>query len=217
MALQFETSQARGAGQTPLWPWVVGPDGRPALAKQATDGQAPSPFEVLGIAPALDLNTADVALKVRSLIRELHPDRFYREGAQAVADAQRHTALVNDAWRTLRHVDRRIQWFLDTAPDAGPTALPPAVTLAMFEHNETLDEWLPNRQAHAAQLTRLADELALERNALTDEAQALALQWDQANLDGDEAKIPKFRNRLRAIFGHRAYLDNLLARIAGQA
>jgi molecular chaperone HscB len=66
---------------------------------------SPSPsdaFDVLGLAPAFDLDDKELEQRYRDLQRTLHPDRF----AQAPASERRHAlsraVSVNDAYRALR-------------------------------------------------------------------------------------------------------------------
>lgn len=214
MAIVLQSELAHGAPHPPRRPWVVGDDGRPDLTKTVAPDDVPSPFAVLGIAARVGIDTAEVALQVRSLIRELHPDRYYLDGPQAVADAQRHTALINDAWRVVRDVERRVQWLLDAQPPSSLVALPPAVTMAVFERNELLDEWLPDSARNTAALAEMQAAVAKERAQLQTELQALALQWDDTT---EPIAVAQIVQRLRAIVGHQAYLDNLLARLAGHA
>ncbi len=69
-------------------------------------------FSVFGLNPRLDLDLSELEHEFHRLSRKLHPDRFARaldnEKQWSLAD----TALLNDAYRTLRDPLRRTEYLL---------------------------------------------------------------------------------------------------------
>ena len=197
----------------------MGADGAPDLAKQPAQGERPTPFAVLGLPRRIGLDTDLVALQARGLIRGLHPDRFFREGQSAVAAAERHTALVNDALRIVRDFTLRVQWLLDNEPATANEAfvLPPALALDFLEWNEAIDTWQADPLRYRQSIAELHGELSAKCNELTQAAALAAQAWDTALDAQDVGQIPPIRQQLRAHFGTLTYYHNLLRRLAALA
>lgn len=218
-------------------PWVLGPDGQVDLSRgfaQADNPQAPDHFAVLGVPFRLLLDPAHLDVRFRSLIRGLHPDRFHVQGPEAEARAQWHTSRVNDAYRALRDLDRRIGYVLelagqDPAQAAATRFVPPAALLAqVFEFNETLDALQEDPGSAEAQtaLAELTGELRERMADLRQRMEAACLQHDDARrrieastgaVPSADAALDTALQRLRALAGERTYLTNLLTRAAAVA
>lgn len=213
MAIVMQSLLANGAEHPPVRPWVAGDSGGVVLSRWPAPGEPmPDFFAVLGVPAKLGLDEAAVELQVRSLIRGLHPDRFHRDGPEAVAMAQRHTALVNDAWRVLRDLERRCQYAVELAGDRPDEAFAPsgAELAATFERNEQLDECEQAPRQHRKELLSLLGELEGERVDRVEELRAAAAQWDGAALPHEQHQA---RKALRAALGRLAYLDRLRGRL----
>lgn len=212
MAIQMQSMLTSGDQHPAVRPWVAGELGGVVLTRWPQPGEAlPDYFAVLGVPAKLGLEEASVELQVRSLIRSLHPDRFHRDGTEAVAMAQRHTALVNDAWRVLRDLEKRCRYALELAGERPDEAYKPtAAELAQtFERNELLDECeeLPRQQRK--ELLSLLGELEGERVDLVEELRAAASAWDAAE---EPSAQHNARSSLRQALGRMAYLDRLRSR-----
>lgn len=224
MAIQMQSMLASGVQHPVVRPWVAGDLGGVVLTRWPGPGEAlPDHFAVLGVPAKLGLEGGSVELQVRALIRALHPDRFHRDGPETVAMAQRHTALVNDAWRVLRDLEKRCSYALELAGDRPDEAYrPTASELALtFERNELLDECEPLPRPHRKELLSLLGELEGERVDVVEELRVAAGAWDAAE---DPLAQHDARVELRRALGRMAYLDrlrsrakNLLDRAAQQA
>lgn len=217
----------------PLRPWVLDDAGQVALQKGAATGEMPPDyFAVLGLPQRLGLDTQHLEITFRGLVRGLHPDRFHLQGPEAVARAQWHTSLINDAYRTLRGFEKRVAYVLELAGDAPDERYrPPAELLAhVFELNEAIDAMQQARAEGDAQAAAEAEQEAREAGAalrdaraeVTAQLHAAAGQWDEAQAaaeqgDADTAAVVRARTGLRAALGHARYLDNLLARLENEA
>lgn len=212
MAVQLHSFVRSGETPPTPRPFAEGPDGQIDLRRTFAPAEPPTPWQVLGLPPRLDLDIAAVELRVRGLIRALHPDRFHVEGPEAVADAQRHTALVNDAWRTLRDPERRVAWLLDHLGKT-QTALPAALAMALFDRNEQIDEAQADPQAGAPQLAAMRTEVQGERAHLRLDLAAASARYDAAQAAGDAERAEAALAELRTLMALGPALDNLLARL----
>ena len=209
-------------------PWVLGDDGQIHLKKALES--PPNFFAILGLPQRLLLAPDHLDLTFRSLIRALHPDRFHVNGDDAVALAQRHTALVNDAYRTLRDFERRATYVVElgaasaTAERYRPT---PALLAEVFEINEQIDELAAilaqdgagDRSEQRLQLASIAAQCHVERAHVQAQLVHAAEQWDVAQAESEHGETTAeqhesvARSLLRAALGHMNYLDNLIQRV----
>ena len=69
-------------------------------------------YEALGLEPRLSLDADDLKKRFYERSRQWHPDRFSRAGAVEQQLALDMTAVLNDAFRTLRDPVARAEYFL---------------------------------------------------------------------------------------------------------
>ena len=69
-------------------------------------------FSVFGLVPRLNLDLAALELEFHRLSRRLHPDRYARATDNEKQWSLADTALVNDAYRTLKNPLRRTEYLL---------------------------------------------------------------------------------------------------------
>ena len=69
-------------------------------------------FSVFGLEPRLELDLGVLEHEFHRLSRQLHPDRFARAGENEKQWSLADTALLNDAYRTLKHPIRRTEYLL---------------------------------------------------------------------------------------------------------
>lgn len=212
MAVQMHSFVRSGEATATPRPFAEGPDGQLDLARSYAPAAPPTPWEVLGLPMRLDLDLPAVELRVRGLVRALHPDRFNVQGPQAVADAERHTALVNDAWRTLRDPERRVGWLLDHLGQ-NRTSLPPAWAMALFERNEAIDDAQGDPVASAQVRAALLTEVRGEREQLRSELATASARFDAAQQTGDSSAAQAAVATLATLLAQAPALDNLLARL----
>lgn len=62
-----------------------------------------SEFEVLGLAPNFNLDSAELENAYFAAQRQWHPDRFVRKSAEEKAEANVKSTQVNDAYHTLKN------------------------------------------------------------------------------------------------------------------
>src|SRR5579859_3613502 len=108
-------------------------------------------FSVFGLVPRLDLDLGMLEHEFHKLSRKLHPDRFARATEAEKEWSLADTALLNDAYRTLRDPIRRTEYLLKLRgaeigeEHAGkdrkdPSRVPPDLLEEAFELNMQLEE-----------------------------------------------------------------------------
>ncbi len=178
-------------------------------------------FDILGVPVAAD--EATLARKFREQSRVYHPDRWAGADADTQTVALDSSALVNDAYRTLKDPFARAEYLLrrerGTSPDdTKNTNKPPQALFAqVLELQEALMEYQEARMDDDEEtMTRLRPQLEESRTefqAAYDSLQSslfpLFAQWDEnenraAVLDG-----------LAQIAGTRGYLRRVLTNLSG--
>ena len=126
-------------------------------------------FDVLGLAPALDLDLSAVEQRYRDLLRTLHPDKFVHASASERRESLSRSVSVNEAYRILKDELKRAELLFlrltgQKAQDAEKTA-DPELLMEVMELREELASTRKRRDlAHAAQLQAQVAER--ERDAL---------------------------------------------------
>src|SRR5687767_2375551 len=98
-------------------------------------------FQVFGLPRALGIDTGGLEKTFHELSRRYHPDYFTTASKSEQEQALRMTALLNDAYRTLRHPIRRVEYLLNLEgfkPDG--SKVPKSLLMEVFEINEQLEE-----------------------------------------------------------------------------
>jgi molecular chaperone HscB len=179
-------------------------------------------FSVFGLEPKLNLDLPALEHEFHRLSRKLHPDRFARaldnEKQWSLAD----TALLNDAYRTLKDPLRRTEYLLkllgaeisaEDERNEGKSAKAPADLLEeVFELNMQLEEM---RAARATGEADPALQISLEQDkrkfgvlleAVDEDLRGEWNLWDEGNA-GARATAQR---RMLALLDRRRYLSNLV-------
>jgi molecular chaperone HscB len=180
-------------------------------------------FSVFGLEKCLNLDLAALEHEFHRLSRKVHPDHFARaldnERQWSLAD----TALLNDAYRTLKDPLHRTEYLLKLeGAEIGeefsgkdrkdPSRVPADLLEEVFELNMQLEEM---RMARKMGETDPDLQAALEQAKrkfvvlLEDVDQDLRKQW-QAWDDGDTAARKKADKTMVALLDRRRYLSNLV-------
>jgi len=97
-------------------------------------------YDALELEPKLGLDADDLQQRFYRLSRQWHPDRFSRAGAEEQQRSLDMTAVLNDAFRTLRDPVSRAEYFCrenQLEPSKQP---PPELLEEVFELNMALEE-----------------------------------------------------------------------------
>ncbi len=158
---------------------------------------APDYFQFFGIEPKLSLDLADLEQRFYRLSRELHPDRFTRAAPAERERSLEASAILNDAYRTLRDPIARAEYVLKRlGPEADSKPVPPELLEEVFAWNEALEE------GNQAQLEAGRARFQALRAQADAELQDLFARFDA----GDSAAA----RQIRAVLNKRRYISNLL-------
>jgi len=180
-------------------------------------------FQVFALERALTLDTATLEHEFHRLSRRLHPDRFARASEDEQKWSLANTALLNDAYRTLRDPIQRTEYLLkleglkigEEHSGKGKSAdrQPPADLLEeVFELNMQLEEMRMNQKMGENDPALLSDlNKAKNRfeNLLAEVDTDLAAQgaeWDAGSSDVRQ----KAANTMATLLDRRRYLRNLV-------
>jgi molecular chaperone HscB len=180
-------------------------------------------FSVFGLVPRLDLDLGMLEHEFHRLSRKLHPDRFARASASEKDWSLADTALLNDAYRTLKDPIHRTEYLLKLhGADIGeqhsgkdrkdPSRVPADLLEEVFELNMQLEEM---RAAHKMgeedpELTASLTQAKRKFDGLLDDVDRdLRAQWKMWD-EGDEAAQLAAQKTMVALLDRRRYLSNLV-------
>ena len=179
-------------------------------------------FSVFGLQPQLDLDLPALEHEFHRLSRRLHPDRFARalenEKEWSLAD----TALLNDAYRTLKDPIRRTEYLLKLLGNGNPASLeakaqkgagaPADLLEEAFELNMQVEEMRAARKAGAGD-PALQGELDAAKKKFTgmleDADSGLRRAW-KAWDEGDAEARRAQQKTMVALLDRRRYVSNLV-------
>jgi len=187
--------------------------------------QRPTPdyYEFFGFEHQLSLDVEELDRRFYSLSRRLHPDLFFRAMPREQQFSLEATAILNDAYRTLRDPVARAEYLLkELGEDAAQKRrqdAPPELLEEVFELNELLEEsrgtenrdreGCPSVDTPACPDSRLQEAHAkfLGLRAEADrEMESLFGQYDRT---ADRALLPG----IRSLLSRRRYIHNLIEQL----
>jgi len=155
----------------------------------------------------LSIDLADLHKRYYSLSRLVHPDHFARGTPNEKRFALDATAILNDAFRTLRDPVARAEYVLkeegiQAAQDGAPR-VPPELLEDVFEVKTALEGLRAGDTAARGTLAVALDRFRAWRSRADCELAALFQQYDADG--GREALV-----RVRAVLDRRKYIANLI-------
>jgi molecular chaperone HscB len=168
--------------------------------------------------PKLNLDLPALEHEFHRLSRKLHPDRFARAQENEKEWSLADTALLNDAYRTLRDPLRRTGYLLKLLGAVDPerqkesVRTPADLLEEVFELNMQIEEMRANRQTGAedaaleAALTQAKMKTEALLSAVDDDLRVEWRKWDE----GDKAARSASQKRMVALLDRRRYLSNLV-------
>jgi molecular chaperone HscB len=180
-------------------------------------------FQVFGLPRGFEIDLPALELEFHRLSRKVHPDRFARAGENERQWSLADTALLNDAYRTLKDPLYRTEYLLklegaeigeEYSGKGGkdPSKVPADLLEEVFDLNMQLEETRMARkmgeedpELHAS-LTAAKEKF----NGLLDDVDRdLRAQW-QAWDGGDRSARQAAQAAMVALLHRRRYLSNLL-------
>lgn len=162
-------------------------------------------LELLGVGAAV--SDDELSTRFRTLSRRFHPDRFASADTETQNEALTSTALVNDAYRTLKDPFSRAEYLLrrergvklGEMRDAKP---PKELFATVLELQEALMEFEDGDTSQRASLESAREEFTEAYDALKTKLTALFIRYDageiEAALDGMQ-EVAATRGYLRRV------------------
>jgi len=179
-------------------------------------------FSVFGLEPKLNLDLPALEHEFHRLSRKLHPDRFARAEENEKQWSLADTALLNDAYRTLKDPIRRTEYLLKLlgagigdgheSKEQKDARVPADLLEEVFELNMQLEELRAARAsgeadpALEANLTEAKEKFEGLLQAVDEDLHAEWKEWDES----DRAARGAAQKKLVALLDRRRYLSNLL-------
>jgi molecular chaperone HscB len=187
----------------------------------------PSPggnyFSIFGLEPKLNFDLAALEQEFHRLSRRLHPDRFARASEKEREWSLADTALLNDAYRTLKNPLSRTEYLLKLhGAEIGeehsgkdrrdPSRVPPDLLEEVFDLNMQLEEMRmgkkmgetdPEIEANLVEAKKKFDGLLADVDS---DLRAQGEAWDRGNQSEREAA----QKAMVALLDRRRYLRNLV-------
>ena len=158
-------------------------------------------YDFFEIPHRLSLDLKDLEQRFYALSRKWHPDRFARASAENRQQALDASAILNDAYRTLRDPIKRAGYLLkEQGFDIGEQQskdVPPELLEEVFELNMALEE----SDAEAIAKARTTFEKMQESLD-----QELAVKYREY----DEKETREVLGEIRGLLNRRRYIENLV-------
>jgi molecular chaperone HscB len=178
---------------------------------------------MFGLKPLLNIDLSALETEFHRLSRQVHPDRFARASEQEKEWSLADTALLNDAYRTLKEPLRRTGYLLKLEgaeigeefagkDKANPSRVPADLLEEVFELNMQLDEMRMARKmgeedpALHASLTEAKAKFEAMVSVVDQDLRKEWTVWDEGNQAVRQAE----QNKMVALLDRRRYLSNLL-------
>jgi molecular chaperone HscB len=179
-------------------------------------------YSVFGLEPKLNLDLPALEHEFHRLSRKLHPDRFARAEENEKQWSLADTALLNDAYRTLKDPLRRTEYLLkllgaelragDERKEGKSAGTPADLLEEVFELNMQLEEMRAAREtgeadpALEASLTAAKAKYQVLLETVDEDLRAEWEAWDS----GGAAVRGAAQRRMVALLDRRRYLSNLV-------
>jgi molecular chaperone HscB len=160
-------------------------------------------YDALGLEPKLALDLDDLKKRFYDRSRQWHPDRFSRASSDEKKQSEEMTALLNDAFRTLRDPVTRAEYFLGESGLELSKDAPPELLEEVFELNMALEELRGGDESARPQLVAAQDHFTA---MLSDAEASLAGLFERYDQTQDRALL----DQMRAALNRRKYVSNLV-------
>jgi len=167
-------------------------------------------FEVFDLPKVLGIDLRELEKKFHELSRKYHPDYFTTASAEDRQKALQMTAKLNDAYRTLRHPVRRVEYLLDVEgfqPDG--SKVPKSFLMEMFEINERVEEARAG-SASPEQVASLRRDIEARASGFESQIETASAEWDRL-VAGNASEVERKSQlaKLTEILSESSYIRNL--------
>lgn len=170
----------------------------------------PDYYRFFDLPRKLSLDPGDLQERFYRMSRRLHPDLYTRGANQEKAYSLEATAILNDAYRTLRDPVARAEYVLkENGFDIGEQRtrdVPPELLEEVFELNLALEELRGGDEDARGPLEDSERKFLAMRDEVDRQLEALFRRHDAAS--GDEAR--EVLSEIRGVLNRRRYIRNLI-------
>ena len=163
-------------------------------------------YEALGLEPKLSLDPADLKKRFYERSRQWHPDRFSLASQPDQQRALDMTALINDAFRTLRDPIARAEYFLKERGIELSKQAPPELLEEVFELNMALEELRGGDDSARAQLGQAQARFSALRGEIDASLASLFEHYDTAS-------AAPLLDQIHGALNRRRYISNLVREV----
>ena len=175
-------------------------------------------FEVFDLPKILGINPVTLETKFHELSRKFHPDYFTTGSAEDKQKALTMTSLLNDAYRTLRHPVRRVEYLLELEGlKSDGSKVPKAFLMEMFEINEQVEE-VKSGSASPEQLGAVRSDIENRATQFEAKIEQASAEWDRlVSSQASDAELKAQLSKLTEILSESSYIRNLERDLEGTA
>jgi molecular chaperone HscB len=156
-------------------------------------------YEAFDLDPALSLDAEDLKRRFYERSRQWHPDKFSRASAAEQEKALEMTAVLNDAFRTLRDPVSRAEYFLKEKGFELSKEAPPELLEEVFELNMALEELKEGDESARPQLVDAKNRFVAMRDSID---ASLITMGERGDLE-----------EVRSLLNRRRYIRNLIREV----
>ena len=164
-------------------------------------------YDFFGLEHRLDLDLKDLETRFYALSRQYHPDGFTLKSREEQRFALDATAILNDAYRTLRDPLTRAEYLLKENDfdigEQGTKNVPPELLEEVFELNMALEELRGGDDSARPALEEARNKFNAMRDQIDGELRAKFVDYDGSR-DRD------LLVEIRGILNRRRYVRNLV-------
>jgi molecular chaperone HscB len=161
-------------------------------------------YEALDLVPSLVVDPDDLKRRFYERSRQWHPDRFSQAGPEAQQTALEMSAVLNDAFRTLRDPVTRAEYFLEEKGIEAAKAAPPELLEEVFELNMMLEEL---RGGDESAWPRLMDA----QTRFVKMRAEIDAEIEEFSRDYEDSRNSPILAEIRRALDRRRYVSNLVS------
>ena len=167
-------------------------------------------FEVFDLPKILEIDPGRLEKKFHELSRKYHPDYFTTGSAEDKQKALDMTSLLNDAYRTLRHPVRRVEYLLELEGfKADGSKVPKSFLMEMFDINEQVEE-ARSGSASPEQIAAVRSDIESRAARFDTQIKAASAEWDRlVSNHAAESELKAQLSKLTEILSESSYIRNL--------
>ena len=175
-------------------------------------------FEVFDLPKILGIDPGMLEKKFHELSRKYHPDYFTTGSAEDKEKALTMTSLLNDAYRTLRHPVRRVEYLLELEGfKSDGSKVPKSFLMEMFEINEHVEE-VKSGSASPEQIAAVRSDIEDRAARFEAQIEKASAEWDRLVLShASDSELKTQLSKLTEILSESSYIRNLERDLEGTA